>query len=129
MVNGQQSISGPPPPDLSDLQIQIMPVPKFDRLPTNSSISFGDIIEGKDVKSNYKLGEIVEATFQGANPRNNFRTESSFLTVEKKVSTHVYATITNDGNKINVYHFLFFILSLKEIGRQSLDGKQVPTIH
>lgn len=44
--------------------------------------SFGQAI--KQPNASYKLGEVVSATFQGANPRNNLRQEQTFVAIEKK---------------------------------------------
>lgn len=99
-VSGTPSASGSPPPDLTDVLIQMMPEPRFDSLPHNSTIKFGDVVEGKDVLSSYKLGvgEIAEATFHAANPRNNFRTQGSFMTVEKKQKNGIkYDVVARDG--------------------------------
>ena len=44
--------------------------------------SFGDVLKGKDVKPSYWIGETVTVEFFGAHPKNNFRTEGSYLEVQ-----------------------------------------------
>lgn len=98
------SATGPAPPDLTDVQIQLMPEARFDMLPYNSTVKFGDIVEGKDVLPSYRLGQnqIAQATFYGANPRNNFKTQSTYLTVEKKGSIK-YDVVARDGMPYDPY--------------------------
>lgn len=49
------------------------------------STRYGDVRSGVD-KAIYTAGEIVEATFVGANPRNNLRTEETYAAVEHRTS-------------------------------------------
>jgi len=104
MVAGRPSTSGPSPPDLSDKQIQLIPEPKFDRLPEGKN--FGDVLT--DAKTSYGVGETVKVTFQGANPRNNQRTEDSFLSVELQTTVAgktVYKTVANDADWSTKFHW------------------------
>lgn len=45
---------------------------------------FGEVKD--DISAAYTLGEVVQATFVGANPRNNLRLEGTFVAVEKRVA-------------------------------------------
>lgn len=104
MVAGRPSASGPSPPDLSDKQIQLIPEPKFDRLPEGKN--FGDVLT--DAKTSYGIGETVKVTFQGANPRNNQRIEDSFLSVELQTTVagkNVYKTVANDADWSTKFHW------------------------
>jgi neutral ceramidase len=94
------SATGPAPPDLTDSQIQLMPEARFDMLPYNSTVKFGDVVEGKDVLPSYRLGQnqIAQATFYGANPRNNFKTQSTYMTVEKKGNIK-FDVVARDGEE------------------------------
>lgn len=97
MVAGRPSATGQSPPDLSDKQLQLIAEPKFDRLPEGKN--FGDVLV--DAKPTYLIGETVAVTFQGANPRNNQRTEDTFLTVEYQTTVAgktVYKTVANDAD-------------------------------
>lgn len=96
MVAGRPSEPGTPPPDLSDVMIQLMPEPKFDRCPVGTR--FGDVVEGKDVKDTYKINDTASVTFHAANPRNNPRVQGSYLTVEKVVTSRFYKTVAYDGD-------------------------------
>jgi neutral ceramidase len=103
LVAGVPSTSGVPPPDLSDKQMQLIPEPRFDRLPVG--VHFGQVVEGADVKASYTVGETATVTFHGANPRNNQRTQGSYLSVERQVTTQLrqdtvtlYRTIALDGD-------------------------------
>lgn len=42
---------------------------------------FGDVYQ--DVSSSYAPEETVEVIFYGANPRSDFRTQSTYLTIER----------------------------------------------
>ena len=105
MVAGRPSTTGPSPPDLSDKQLQLINEPKYDRLPEGKN--FGDVLV--DAKPTYFLGETVAVTFQAANPRNNQRTEDTFLTVEYKTTIAgktVYKTVANDGDWSTKFHWI-----------------------
>lgn len=109
LVSGTPSTSTVTPPDLSDVLFELMPSPKFDRVPIGSK--FGDIIE--DVSKNiFYPAETVVAKFHGANPRNNQKLESNFLTVELKSEVsinnskkYVWKTVANDGDYNTVFHW------------------------
>eukprot|EP01038_Epipyxis_sp_PR26KG_P009368 gene9368-12621_t len=101
LVAGTPSEPGTPPPDLTGVQIQLMPLPKFDRVANGAK--FGDIVEGKDVEKSYVVGQIAKATFHGANPRNNQKLQGTFMTVERLVERgsnglNVFKPIAFDGD-------------------------------
>lgn len=102
LVAGQPSVSTTSPPDLTDKQLQLIPEPRFDRVPKNAS--FGDVFPGKDVKASYKVGETATATFYAANPRNNQRVQGTYLTIEKK-SKIGYHMIANDADWSTKFHW------------------------
>lgn len=134
MASGQPSAPGPNPPDLGDKLIQLMPEARFDRIPEGKS--FGEVVEGKDAKTSYKVGEEVAVTFYGANPRNNQRIEGSYLTVEYMApGAKLWKTFLNDAD----WATKFFWLAGKEdpldlgISKQSvatlswkIDSKDIP---
>ncbi|XP_051002296.1 neutral ceramidase [Acomys russatus] len=72
--------SGTEPPFFENLLPSIIPN-LFDRLPVGKH--FGDVLQPP--KTAYKVGEVVEVIFVGANPKNSAenRTHPTFLTVEK----------------------------------------------
>ncbi|KAI1939071.1 hypothetical protein LOZ66_003149 [Ophidiomyces ophidiicola] len=47
--------------------------------------SFGDVLSPPEADKVFKPGDIVRTTFVGANPRNNFRLEGTFATVERQI--------------------------------------------
>jgi len=108
MVAGRISDTGPPPSDMTADMIQLMPEAHCDRTP--AGVRFGEVIVGTDVKSQYSVGALVQASFQAANPRHNQRPTSSFLTVEQvlredasnSISSHVIAT---DGDWSTQFHW------------------------
>ena len=67
-------------PNQSDQYLQLSRFVQSDQLPFFSK--FGDIL--KDVRANYRIGEKVQVTFQGANPSNYFSKIKSFLYVQRK---------------------------------------------
>lgn len=72
-------VKGPPPPDLSSVQLSLLPDPTGDSPP--SGVKFGDI--KVDTKSGpFKAGDRVNATFWSANPRYDLLTEGTFAVVE-----------------------------------------------
>lgn len=91
MVNGSDVPPGPSPPDLLDSQLSLLPGVIFDAVPIGKK--FGDVI--KDVKStSIFMGDTVEAQFRSANPRNDLRTNGTFLAVE---------VLGLDGGWVQVY--------------------------
>ncbi|XP_054546188.1 neutral ceramidase isoform X2 [Talpa occidentalis] len=72
--------SGPEPPFFKQLLISLIP-----NIEDNTPIGqkFGDVLI--PLKQKYKMGEVAEVTFVGANPKNSAenRTYPTFLTVEK----------------------------------------------
>lgn len=96
LVTGQPSVSTATPPDLTDVQVSyhVRKFP-FDRTPIGTK--FGDVVEGKDASSSYKLGEQVSVTFHSANPRNDQRIQSTFLSVDRQEG-HRWVTVAVDGD-------------------------------
>uniref|UniRef100_A0A8C0E7Z4 Neutral ceramidase n=1 Tax=Balaenoptera musculus TaxID=9771 RepID=A0A8C0E7Z4_BALMU len=76
--------SGPEPPFFKDLMAPLIPN-TVDRAPVGTT--FGDVLQPANPK--YRVGEVVEVTFVGANPKNSAenRTHQTFLTVEKYEAT------------------------------------------
>uniref|UniRef100_I3MVH5 Neutral ceramidase n=1 Tax=Ictidomys tridecemlineatus TaxID=43179 RepID=I3MVH5_ICTTR len=76
--------SGPEPPFFKQLMIPLIPNIE-DKPPIGRN--FGDVLE--PVKPKYRVGEVAEVTFVGANPKNSAenRTHQTFLTVEKYENT------------------------------------------
>lgn len=71
---------GPEPPVNVNNSLSFIRGVVFDRAPFLRD--FGDVVV--DVEAAYAVGDVVSATFVGANPRNNLRLEGSFVRVEKR---------------------------------------------
>lgn len=114
LITGQPSSTSAPPPDLTDVQISLhAPGTPFDRTPVGTK--FGDVVEGKDVLSQYEVtagdskAVSVSVTFHSANPRNNHRTQGTYLTVEKKVVHAVksqWEVVAVDGDWETKFHWV-----------------------
>lgn len=88
--------SGPDPPVFKKLIAPLIPN-IVDRAPIGRK--FGDVLE--PVKPEYRVGEVVEVTFVGANPKNSAenRSHETFLTVEKyEDTTAAWHIMYNDAS-------------------------------
>jgi neutral ceramidase len=67
---------------------------------------FGDALESPDAAKIYTAGELVQARFVGANPRNNFRLEGTFAAVEQRdEATGQWFEVRNDKDWFLVYNW------------------------
>jgi len=66
----------------------------FDRAPFFRS--FGDVLE--DVPGRVRLGQSVEATFAGANPRNDLRLENTYAAIEVQTEDGRWVIIRDDSD-------------------------------
>ncbi|KAI0388457.1 Neutral/alkaline nonlysosomal ceramidase [Xylariaceae sp. FL0594] len=78
---------GPEPPDNSNRSLSFIPSVIRDAPPFLKN--FGDVIRDVDTSRPYRKGDVVSATFVGANPRNNLQLEGSYAVVEKLVSSGI----------------------------------------
>uniref|UniRef100_A0A673U4V7 Neutral ceramidase n=1 Tax=Suricata suricatta TaxID=37032 RepID=A0A673U4V7_SURSU len=88
--------SGPEPPFFKQLIASLIPN-IVDRAPLGRN--FGDVLQ--PVKSTYRMGEVAEVTFVGANPKNSAenQTHQTFLTVEKYEATSAtWRIVHNDAS-------------------------------
>jgi len=96
-----------PPPDMLRDMVQMMPLPHPDRHPIGKE--FGAVLN--DVKSEYSLrssdktDRTVTAVFQAANPRNNQRTQGSYLTVESVDADGHWSVWMTDGDWDTKFHW------------------------
>ena len=91
---------GKAPQDLNDKMLDFNPGVIVDAHPIGKK--FGDV--KTDVKSSYKQGELVVVEFWGANPRNNYMTESTFLVVEGQDGSD-WVKIVYDGSFETKFHW------------------------
>ncbi|KDD74656.1 neutral/alkaline non-lysosomal ceramidase, partial [Helicosporidium sp. ATCC 50920] len=96
MVDGTETPPGPAPPDLVPRQWSLLPPVVVDA--PGWGTPFGGVLE--DVQPQVVRGKgVARALFQSACPRNELRTESSFLTVERRApgSSEWVAVATDDA--------------------------------
>ncbi|MBC7533170.1 MAG: neutral/alkaline ceramidase [Oligoflexus sp.] len=81
IVNGTDIAPGPTPPDLMKSTVDFTSKVPSDSVPKGSD--FGSVIIAPN--ASYARGEKVSVQFWGAHPSNNYRTQDSFLVIEKQV--------------------------------------------
>jgi len=79
LATGQKVEPGPLEPNLMERQICLKPGVIYDGAPFGHK--FGDVV--RDADDQYTVGSTVTVTFVSGSPRNDLRTESSFLSVER----------------------------------------------
>lgn len=83
---------GPSPPIYVNESLSFIRGVVFDNPPFFKD--FGDVLE--DVRPAYRPGDKAKVTFVGANPRNNLRLESTYVSVEKLVEPGVWIKVRDD---------------------------------
>jgi len=78
LAKNQPVPPGPSPPDLSGHTFSFLPGPILDGHPWGSH--FGAV--NQDALKSYSAGTQVKVSFWGGDPRNDYRTQDTFLTVE-----------------------------------------------
>ena len=99
MVDGNQVAAGTTPRDLSSRQITLQTAAVADTQPL-PWIPFGRV--QTDVNSAYKAGDTVKVIFWGAHPKNNLRTQGTYLEVQKKVGDK-WIPIYDDHGPSTIY--------------------------
>ncbi|XP_006831495.1 PREDICTED: neutral ceramidase [Chrysochloris asiatica] len=87
---------GPEPPFFTQLLIPLIPNIE-DKAPLGKN--FGDVLQ--PARSEYRVGEVAEVIFVGANPKNSAENQTypTFLTVEKYEATSAsWQTVHNDAS-------------------------------
>jgi len=102
LVTGTPVPPGPTPPDLTGKTPSFLPPVLFD------TGNFGSLY--RDVNPSYERGSTVVVVFYGANPRNDFRTQKSFLTVERLVSSNWVVMLT-DSHWETKFHWRRHLIS------------------
>ncbi|KAH7056057.1 neutral ceramidase precursor [Macrophomina phaseolina] len=93
--------AGPTPPDNRERSLSFITGVVYDSAGIGKK--FGDVVT--NVKSSYSAGDIIKATFVGANPRNNLRLEGTFAAVEKK-NGDTWTQVLNDQDWQLVYEWV-----------------------
>ncbi len=101
MKDGKNISAGPTPRDLSSEQTNLQTGIVTDTQPW-PWIPFGGT--QSDVNSFYKSGSTVKVIFWGAHPKNNLRTQSTFLEVQRKDGDK-WITIFNDNDPCTIYEW------------------------
>uniref|UniRef100_A0A8C5VXE0 Neutral ceramidase n=1 Tax=Microcebus murinus TaxID=30608 RepID=A0A8C5VXE0_MICMU len=94
---------GPEPPFFKQLITPLIPN-TVDRAPIGRA--FGDVLQ--PAKAEYRVGEVAEVVFVGANPKNSAenRTHQTFLTVEKYEATSAsWQIVYNDASWETRFHW------------------------
>lgn len=91
---------GPSPPDNTDVSLDFISGVVYDGNPIGSG--FGAVLSQPN--ASYAVGSVVNATFQGANPRNNLRLEGTFAAVEQlDAATSTWTQVRSDFDWHLVY--------------------------
>ncbi|XP_073054665.1 neutral ceramidase 2-like isoform X1 [Primulina eburnea] len=80
LVQGTSVEPGPPPPDMLQKQISLLPPVVLDTTPIG--VKFGDVSSDIPQNSTFKKGDKVTAVFWSACPRNDLMTEGTFALIE-----------------------------------------------
>lgn len=91
MVAGTAVAPGPTPRDLRNAQTTVQTGVVFDDKPL--WVSFGSVVT--DANASYSRGSKVVVKFWGGHPKNNLRTQGTFLRVQRK-SGSSWVTVAND---------------------------------
>ncbi|KAE8146480.1 Neutral/alkaline nonlysosomal ceramidase [Aspergillus avenaceus] len=95
--------AGPKPPINVEKSLSFIPGVVYDKSPIGKA--FGDPISSID-KVTYGPGDIVNATFVGANPRNNLHLESTYAAVERhSPETDTWEVIRTDRDWNLLYNW------------------------
>lgn len=91
---------GPEPPDIRNHTVSLITGVVFDDKPLFKR--FGDVIT--DVAPSYIRGATAKAAFWGGHPKNNLRTQDSFLEVQAYVNG-AWTTVARDNAPCTRYHW------------------------
>jgi len=94
LFNGQPIAPGPTPPDLSNKTFSFQPAQPEDVHPIGKP--YGTVLS--QPATNYSAGGVVTVEFVAGNPNNDYRTQSTYLTVEQYVSGTGWQVIAVDGD-------------------------------
>jgi neutral ceramidase len=94
-----QPPDGPLPPNNVNASLSFITPVVLDNPPIDKS--FGQVLS--QPQTAYTRGDVINATFVGANPRNNLRLEGTFAAVEKQVDGSYWMQVRNDADWSLVY--------------------------
>jgi len=93
LILGETVPPGPSPPPLNGDTLPAFLIPVVEDFPPILGY-FGEV--HVDANSTYQRGDTASVSFWGANPRNNFLTQNTFLTVELQ-NGNQWTVIADDG--------------------------------
>ena len=101
------------PPDNRGKMLSFITGVVVDNAPIGSS--FGKVLHQPN--ASYKVGDVVNATFQAANPRNNLRQEQTFAAIEQQGSDGKWTQVKDDHDWFLVYTWrrTNFVLGYSEV--------------
>ncbi|KAL4963557.1 neutral/alkaline ceramidase [Aspergillus stella-maris] len=99
---GSLEPSGIEPPINTDKSLSFIPSVVYDGHPIGKA--YGSVLTSAG-NAEYAPGDTVSATFVGANPRNNLRSESTFAAVERQLDNGNWATVRTDADWNLVYRW------------------------
>ncbi|KAL4946863.1 hypothetical protein BDV06DRAFT_1389 [Aspergillus oleicola] len=99
---GSLEPSGIEPPINTDKSLSFIPSVVYDGHPIGKA--YGVILTSAG-NASYAPGDTVSATFVGANPRNNLRSESTFAAVERQLDDGNWETVRTDADWNLVYRW------------------------
>lgn len=94
--------SDPAPEDQTSKAISLQTAVIFDAAPIGKK--FGAVVQDVNTGTTYRAGAKVSAKFVGANPRNNLRLDSTFLTVDR-LDSGVWKPVKSDSHPSTVYEW------------------------
>ncbi len=95
-------VPGPSPPDNVNTSYSFITGVVYDAAPPFKH--FGDVVT--DVKPAYAVGDVISATFVGANPRNNLRLEGTFAAIEQlDPESGTWAQVRDDSDWALIYNW------------------------
>lgn len=100
LVNHSDVAEGPTPRNLINEQMCFQTGVVLDNTPIKKN--FGDV--EKDVNPSYKPGEQVEVSFWAGHPKNDLKTQSTYLAVQRKVNDD-WVIIANDWDFETKYNW------------------------
>lgn len=100
LADGTSVEPGPIPRDLSNAQATLQTGVVLDNVP--ASKNFGDIVS--DVNPSYKTGDTVNVTFWSGHPKNDLKTQSTFLMIQKKIGDN-WVTVANDWDWETIFRW------------------------
>ncbi|KAL4949773.1 Neutral/alkaline nonlysosomal ceramidase [Aspergillus filifer] len=99
---GSLEPSGIEPPINTDKSLSFIPSVVYDGHPIGKA--YGTVLNSAG-NAEYAPGDTVNATFVGANPRNNLRSESTFAAVERQLDDGNWETVRTDADWNLVYRW------------------------